>query len=292
MKIGFIGTGSMGKAMIPLLIDAGHCVSAWNRSADALADLPNVHPLDSPAGAFQADVAITLLADDQAVREVLLASNALGSADKGCVHIVMSTLSPVLMTELQSAHHDSGVELVAAPVFGVPAVAARGELNILVAGSPSAIAIVQGIFDVLGKHTWPLGDQPIQASIAKIAGNMMITQAIQSLGEASALAECYGVTPDVFITLMTQTLFPSPSYQRYGQNIINGTFEPGFKLSLGLKDINLAIKAAQSVNLELPAADAVRAKMTEAVARGLGHKDWSIFATGALTRLAEHPYAP
>lgn len=292
MNIGFIGTGSMGKAIIPLLINAGHRVSAWNRSREALADLEGVHPLESAAAAFQEHVAISMLADDHAVREVLLISNALDSADKRCVHIVMSTLSPLLMNELQAVHHELDIALVAAPVFGVPAVAARGEMNILAAGSQAAIATVQPIFDVLGKKTWPLGDQPIQACIAKIAGNMMITQAIQSLGEASLLAKRYGLRPAAFIELMTQTLFASPSYQRYGQNIVNGTFEPGFKLSLGLKDINLAVTAAHLKDLELPAAEAVRSKMTAAVAHGLGNKDWSAFATETVTRSTGQPPQP
>jgi 3-hydroxyisobutyrate dehydrogenase-like beta-hydroxyacid dehydrogenase len=287
MNIGFIGTGSMGRAIIPLLITAGHRVSAWNRSREALAELKGMRILATPAAAFQEDVVISMLADDHAVRTVLLASGVLDSADKSWIHIVMSTLSPPLMKALQAIHHANGIALVAAPVFGVPAVAARGEMNIMVAGSPTAIATVQPLFDLLGKKTWRMGDDPVHASIAKIAGNMMITQAIQSLGEASALTGRHGLSPATFIDLMTQTLFASPSYQRYGQNIVNDSFEPGFTLSLGLKDINLAIEAAHCVNLELPAADAVRANMMAAVARGLGHKDWSIFATETIIRSAE-----
>lgn len=292
MNIGFIGTGSMGRAIIPLLIEAGHRVCAWNRSREALADLAGVRVLATPAAAFQEDVTISMLADDHAVRTVLLASAVLGTAGTGCIHVVMSTLSPSLMEELQAIHHANGIALVAAPVFGVPAVATKGELNIMVAGSPAAIATVQPLFDLLGKKTWRMGDDPVHASIAKIAGNMMITQAIQSLGEASALAGRHGLSPATFVDLMTQTLFASPSYQRYGQNIVNGSFEPGFTLSLGLKDINLAIEAGHRVNLELPAADTVRANMTAAVARGLGHKDWSIFATETVTRPAERSDDP
>ena len=278
MKIGFIGVGSMGRAIIPLLVRAGHHVSAWNRSYAAIKDLEGISVLESPDSAFQQEVVITLLADDAAVRQVLLSSAALETADKACVHVVMSTLSPSLMLELQREHDAVGMPLIAAPVFGVPAVAAKGELNILAAGSQAAVSAVQPLFDLLGKNTWYLGDQPEQACIAKIAGNMMITQAIQSLGEASGLVQRHGLSPSIFINLMTQTLFACPSYQRYGRNIVTSNFEPGFKLSLGLKDINLAIDAGRLKGLELPAADAVRLKMTSAVARGHGDKDWSVFA--------------
>lgn len=292
MNIGFIGVGSMGRAIIALLIRAGHHVSAWNRNHAAISDLEGVSVLQSPAAAFQQEVVISLLADDAAVREVLLCGAVLENANKACVHVVMSTLSPSLMVELQGVHDAIGIALIAAPVFGVPAVAAKGELNILAAGSPAAVSMVQPLFDLLGKKTRYLGDQPEHACIAKIAGNMMITQAIQSLGEASGLVQRHGLNPSIFINLITQTLFACPSYQRYGHNIVNNSFEPGFKLTLGLKDINLAIDAGHIKNLELPAADAVRSKMLSAIARGDGNRDWSVFATQTVSQSTDHAAQP
>ena len=278
MNIGFVGVGSMGQAMMPLLVQAGHRVCAWNRSADALRGLSENDVLTSAASAFQQPVVISMLADDTAVHEVLLESAALKTACDGCIHIVMSTLSPALMERLQKEHAEAGLVLIAAPVFGIPAVAAKGELNILAAGPHAAIDRVQPLFDVLGKKTWRLGDQPVQACIAKIAGNLMIAQAIESLAEASALTEQYGLGASAFIDVVTQTLFACPSYQRYGQHIVNDHYEPGFKLSLGLKDVNLALQAAEGRGLCLPAAHVVRSRMDAAVANGLGNKDWSAFS--------------
>jgi len=279
MNIGFVGVGSMGQAMIPLLVKAGHQVSAWNRSAEVICALSDIDVLASAATAFQQPVVISMLADDTAVREVLLESAALKTACDGCIHIVMSTLSPALMEQLQKEHDEAGLVLIAAPVFGIPSVAAMGDLNILAAGPDAAIDQVQPLFDVLGKKTWRLGDRPVQACIAKIAGNMMIAQAIESLAEASVLAEGYGLGASAFIEVVTQTLFTCPSYQRYGQNIVNDRYEPGFKLSLGLKDVNLALRAAEGRGLSLPAASVVRSSMEGAVASGLGNKDWSVFST-------------
>lgn len=289
MNIGFIGVGSMGRAIIPVLFNAGHQIFAWNRSPEALAGLPGVQKLESPVAAFQQDFVISMLADDLAVREVLLSTGALEAADKHAIHVVMSTLSPRLMEEMQALHEKLGIALVAAPVFGVPAVAVKGELNIIAAGPDEAIAQIQPIFDVLGKKTWRLGNHPVQACIAKIAGNMMITQAIESLCEASALAERYELSPAAFINVVTQTLFACPSYQRYGQNIVNSSYEPGFKLSLGLKDINLALDAASSKSLRLPAAYVVKSRMIAAVAQELGNKDWSALATVTLNSSAISP---
>jgi 3-hydroxyisobutyrate dehydrogenase-like beta-hydroxyacid dehydrogenase/pimeloyl-ACP methyl ester carboxylesterase len=279
MNIGFVGVGAMGRAMIPLLVQADHRVSVWNRSIEALSGLESVNVLHSAAEAFQETVVISMLADDNAVREVLLASGALASARKGCIHIVMSTLSPALMEQLEQQHAAARLTLIAAPVFGIPPVAARGELNILAAGHPDAIEQVQPVFDVLGKKTWRLGEYPVQSSIAKVAGNMMITQAIESLAEASHLTESYGLSAAAFIEVVTQTLFACPSYQRYGQNIVNASYEPGFKLSLGLKDVRLALDAAHAQGLSLPAASVVRNRMERAIAEGLASKDWSVMAT-------------
>ena len=278
MNIGFIGVGSMGQAMILRLIGAGHRVSAWNRNPQALADIDGVIALDGPAAAFEQQVVISMLADDRAVQQVLLSSDTLAGAAERCIHIVMSTLSPAMIEQLQTLHDHAGIALVAAPVFGVPAVVARGEANILAAGPAWAVEAIQPLFDVLGKKTWRLGERPVQACITKIAGNMMITQAIESLGEANRLAEAYGMRPADFTEILTQTLFACPSYQRYGLYIAHGIHEPGFKLSLGLKDVDLALDAARGKGLQLPAARVVRAAMSHAVGQGLGERDWSVFA--------------
>lgn len=279
MNIAFIGIGSMGAAIAPHLVAGGHAVSVWNRSAAAASALHGVTVLSAPAEAFaHHDVVITMLADDNAVRSVILDSGALDSAESGVTHVVMSTISPALVEELQHAHERAGVAYVAAPVFGVPATAARAELNILAAGADEAVERVMPLFELIGKKVWRLGTDPRHANIAKIAGNLMITQAIESMAEATALTESYGLAASDFLAVVTQTLFASPSYQRYGRNIAQGSYEPGFKLTLGLKDVNLALQAAAGRMAILPGAQIVREHMLEAVRDGHGDKDWSILA--------------
>src|SRR5262249_3359888 len=137
---------------------------------------------------------------------------------------------------------------------------------------------VQPLFDVIGRKTWHLGTDPKRANVTKIAGNMMITLAIEAMGEASALTESYGVKAAEFLDIMTNTLFASPSYQRYGGFIARETYEAGFKLTLGLKDVNLAFETAQATKVALPSAEIVRKHMLLAIDRGWGDKDWSITA--------------
>ncbi|MGI4848249.1 MAG: NAD(P)-dependent oxidoreductase [Janthinobacterium lividum] len=278
MNIGFIGIGSMGAAMVPHLVAGGHQVTVWNRNREASAALAGVTIADSAVDVFQNEAVFTMLANDAAVREVVFDSGALASARKDCVHVMMATISLALVDELKQAHDQAGIAYVAAPVFGVPAAAARAQLNILVAGDAAAVAKVQPMLDLMGQKTWPLGEDPQRANIAKIAGNMMISLAIESMGEAAALTESYGLKAADFLDVVTNTIFAAPVYQRYGGFIATNTYEPGFKLTLGLKDVNLALDAAQAHGAILPSAQIVRANMQGAIDQGFGDKDWSIAA--------------
>ncbi len=278
MDVGFIGIGGMGAAMVPNLVHAGHRVSVWNRDPAPARAVEGVTVLPSPAAAFQNAAVLTMLADDVAVRSVIVDSGALAGAREDCVHVMMATISPALVEELKALHRAVGIAYVAAPVFGVPAAAARAQLNIVVAGDAAAVATVQPLFDALGQKTWHLGDDPVRANVAKIAGNLMITLAIEAMGEATALTDSYGLKAADFLEIVTSTLFASPSYKRYGGFIATDTYEPGFKLTLGLKDVNLALDAAAAKHAVLPAAQIVRENMLTAIEQGLGGKDWSVLA--------------
>jgi 3-hydroxyisobutyrate dehydrogenase-like beta-hydroxyacid dehydrogenase len=284
MDIGFIGTGSMGAAMVPHLVTAGHSVKVWNRTRAAAAAIPDVIVIDAPADAFAADVVFTMLADDKAVRSVVLDAGALAAAQPGTVHVMLATISLALVEELKTAHAAAGIGYVAAPVFGVPAQAAAAQLNVLVAGAPNAVATVMPLLDVLGRKVWPLGDDPVRANVAKIAGNLMLALAMEAMGEASALTQHYGVSAADFLDIVTNTIFASPSYQRYGGFIGSDTYNPGFKLPLGMKDVDLALAAAADRGAALPSADIVRGTMQGAIDAGFADRDWSVLAKIARRR--------
>jgi 3-hydroxyisobutyrate dehydrogenase-like beta-hydroxyacid dehydrogenase len=167
-------------------------------------------------------------------------------------------------------------------VFGIPSVAAKGELNIMTAGDPDALKKAQPLFDVLGTKTWPLGTDPKQANVAKLAGNMMIALAIESLAEAFALIKQYGLNDSAFLELITSTIFECSYYKQYGSNIVRDSYEPGFQLTLGLKDVKLALNAA---SLVLPSVEIVRQSFEAAVQSGEGNCDWSALAKGVLKNL-------
>lgn len=275
MDIGFIGLGNMGLAMARNLVGAGHRLRAWNRSPIAPGALPGATLVETPAEAFAAEVVFTMLADDAAIRAVLLDSGVLAGAAPGTVHVVSATISPTLAEELETLHLCGGLGYLSAPVFGRPDAAATAQLSILAAGDPATLAKVRPLFDVIGRRTFVLGDRPAQANIAKLAGNMMIAMAIESMAEAVALTEAHGIDRATFLDLLLQTLFGCRVYETYGHKIATGDYSAGFKMSLGLKDLRLATEAAGNVDAPLVMLNAVRARMSAAIEAGLGEQDWS-----------------
>jgi len=275
MHIGFIGLGAMGSAMARNLAAAGHRLSAWNRSGGKI---DGVEMVETPGRAFDADVVMTMLSDDDAIRSVILEQGLLANARPGAIHVVASTISVAFAHELVSDHAHAGLTYVSAPVLGRPDVAAKGELNILAAGPAHALAALQPIFEIIGQRVWDLGEAPPAANAAKVACNMMITMAIEAMAEAVVLSEANGLGRQSFFELILGTLFGSRSYQVYSANIAQEAYEPGFKAVLGLKDLRLAKEAATDAGRDLPMLDTVFGLMREAVDAGLGEKDWSIMA--------------
>lgn len=276
MKIGIIGLGAMGRAMAKNIAAGGHEVAAWNRSGG---EVEGVTMVARPADTLDADVLLTMLSDDAAIRSVILEPGLLGQARPELVHVVASTVSVAFAHELVAAHERAGLAYVAAPVLGRPDVAARGELNILAAGPADAVERVRPILTIIGKRVWPMGDAPPMANATKIASNMMITMAIEAMAEAVVLTEANGVSRDRFFELILGTLFSgSRSYQVYSANIAHHAYEPGFKASLGLKDLRLAQEAAATAERVLPVLDVVHGLMRETVDAGMGDKDWSAMA--------------
>jgi 3-hydroxyisobutyrate dehydrogenase-like beta-hydroxyacid dehydrogenase len=287
MKVGFIGLGAMGSAMASNLLAAGHTLTVWNRSTAATEPLASLGAKVARTAdrAAQGEVLCSMLANDQAVREVILDSGLLDAMDRGTVHVNHATISVALAKELADEHAKRELEYVAAPVFGRPDIAAAGKLNILAAGKPAAIEKVRPLLEAMGSKVWPLGDAPERANVAKIAGNFMLASAIESMAEATALTRAYGVSAADFLEVMTNTLFAAPAYQGYGRLIAEQRFKPaGFPLPLGFKDVGLAQAAAESARVPLPFAGVLRDSLLEALAAGDEELDWSALALVAARR--------
>jgi len=276
-----VGLGRMGQQMAARLAAHGFSLRVWNRTRGRADGLPGATICASPEeAAAGASIVLTSLADDAAVREVVLgAHGVLAGLGAEAIHLGTSTISIRLARELASAHAAAGRTFVATPVLGRPDAAGRGELWILTGGDPKALERAQPVLAVIGRGQVRLGDAP-QAMLGKILANFMIAGTLELIAEATTLGEKGGIAPAALVGMLTDTLFGSPIFKGYGPRLAAGQYLPaGFTVPLGLKDAELALEAARELRAPLPAASIVRDHLIGALARGRQSWDWSALAT-------------
>jgi 3-hydroxyisobutyrate dehydrogenase-like beta-hydroxyacid dehydrogenase len=286
MEIGMIGVGRMGKAMARNLLKAGHSVRLFDTAADGPRELEKEGGTvaQSAKDAFQGDVCLSMLPNDDAMRAVFVDGGVLPQ-DSKTIHMNMATASVAMSQELTALHKARGVPYLAACVWGRPDAAAAAKLSIVVAGEKAAIDKVEPLFKAIGQRHTRVGDDPVMANVAKIAGNLMVASAIEASGEAAALVRAWGLDAAGFLTMVNTALFDVPVYRGYGDAIGHGKYEPpGFDLVLGFKDVRLALAAGERKNVPLPFANVLRDAFLDAIAHGDGNKDWAAIATVAARR--------
>jgi 3-hydroxyisobutyrate dehydrogenase-like beta-hydroxyacid dehydrogenase len=221
-----------------------------------------------------------MLADDNALESTAFGSEGLLEAmPKGAVHISSSTISVALSQRLAKEHAQRGQEYIGAPVFGRPEAAEAGKLFVVAAGKPEVVERCKPVLETLGQRVFIMGEKPEMANVVKLGGNFLIASIIESLGEAIALARKYGVDPHEYVEFLTSSLFAAPIFKTYGGIIAGERYSPpGFKMRLGLKDVKLALAAAEAVDMALPVASIIRDHALTAIARGMEELDWSATA--------------
>lgn len=282
MKAGFIGLGNMGQPMARNLLKAGHELAVYNRTrsrAEALAG-EGAQVARTPAEACASGVVMSMLADDHAVEECVFGgAGILGALPAGGVHASFSTISTALSRRLAEAHGEKGQFFVAAPVFGRPEAAAGARLVVVAAGPTEAIERCRPLLEAVSRKVVAVGAEAPSANTVKLAGNFMIAAMLEALGEAFALVQKSGVAPALFLEIVNGSLFQSPVYENYGKIIVEQRFEPaGFKLALGLKDVRLALAAADAAAVPMPLASLLRDNMLTLLAQGRGEMDWAAVA--------------
>jgi 3-hydroxyisobutyrate dehydrogenase-like beta-hydroxyacid dehydrogenase len=270
----------MGSAMARNLLRAGHEVAVYNRSrakAEALA-ADGARIAGSPAEACrESEAAITMLADDPALEEVVFGDNGIASALSGA-HISSSTISTAMAHRLAVEHARRGQGFLSAPVFGRPDAAESRKLIVVAGGGQDLIEHFRPVFDAIGRQTFIAGAEPWQANAVKLCGNFMIAGMLEAFAEAFATLRKAGVDPHLFLDTMS-TLFASPVYANYGRIIADEKFEPaGFALKLGLKDVRLALETARECAAPMPMASMIHDHMLAALAAGQAEQDWSSLA--------------
>jgi 3-hydroxyisobutyrate dehydrogenase-like beta-hydroxyacid dehydrogenase len=276
----------MGLPMAANLIAAGYHLTVYNRTASKAEPLvaKGAHRAARAGDAAQpGGIVVSMLADDASLKSLVMGEDALAEhlAPDG-IHISMSTVSPATTRELAEYHKSRGSVMVAAPVFGRPNAAQAKQLRICVSGPADAKAKVKPIVEAMGQGVLDFGDNVGAANVVKLAGNFMIAAALEAMGEAVAMMRKSGVDPAAALEMLAKTIFAAPVYQGYGPLIAHGQFSPaGFRLPLGLKDIDLVLQTAVAANAPMPTASLLHDRFISAIAKGRADLDWSAIALGA-----------
>ena len=282
-EIGFVGLGQMGTAMAANLASAGGRVIAYVRRPEQQGKLAalGLKPTTNIADLFDCEVVISMLPDDDAVREIVFGREEIGLGGlaqglrPGAVHLSMSTISTTAASELASEHAINGQGYVAAPVFGNPDAAKARQLYIVAAGAAADVERCRPLFDSLGQQTFVVGIDPAQANLIKLLGNVMTATTLEMLGEVIAVIRKRGLDPAPFIDILTNTMFGGRAHKTYGAKILAERYAPGFRLPLALKDVRLALAEADSAGVPMPSVDVVHERMITAIGRGYADLDWT-----------------
>ncbi len=282
MKIGFIGLGSMGLPMAVNLLETNHEIHVYNRTlskAEPLREKGAVVESDPAELAALADVVITMLSDDAAIKEIAFDRGMIESMRKGAIHISMSTAGVAFIRQLNKEHEKRGQHLLSAPVFGRPDMAESAKLWIVAAGRDETAERCRQILEKLSRAVSIIGEKPEQANIVKVAGNFMIASMIETLGESFSLVEKSGIDSHKFLNIMTHALFGAPVYEGYGRLIADRTYQPaGFKMKHGLKDVRLALQISDEQQVPMPLASLLHDHYLSGIAQGMSEDDWAALA--------------
>jgi 3-hydroxyisobutyrate dehydrogenase-like beta-hydroxyacid dehydrogenase len=278
--LGFIGLGNMGEPIALNLMAGGYSLRVYNRTAEKAAPLEakGAAVVTNPAGVAEpGGVVLSMLADDRAVESVCLPDGSfVEKLGRGGLHVSLSTIGPSTARRLAEHHVRFGVDYLACPVFGRPEAAAAKKLWTCMSGPATARQRALPLAAAIGQGNFEFGEEPGAANVVKLCGNFMIASTIEVLAELLALGEKNGVDPRSIAELLG--VF-SPLFSGYGKIIAEQRFEPaGFRLALGLKDINLVLQTAAESTTPLPTASLLHDRWLAGVAKGRSDLDWTAIA--------------
>ena len=277
MDVAVLGMGRMGRAIAGRLLEDGHRVAVWNRSPGRAAEIVAAGGREAPgvASAVEgADVAITMLANDSAVRTVAIGELRPALADR-TVYVDCSTVSPTLSSELAAAFP---ARFLALPVLGSP-VAVRAGHAVYLAGGPGELLDRLGPLLASLSSTVQRYDTAALAITAKLATNLLLLADIVALAEAFAVGRAGGLTDEQLRALLGASPMVAPGLKNRFEGVLTGSQEGWWSTGLGAKDAGLAIGIAQAAEVELPGAVVARSLYERAAALGLDQADVAAVAT-------------
>ncbi len=276
--IAFLGTGQMGTPMASRLINAGFNVRVWNRSIERVQGLVQLGGIaaSTPAEAAKgADIVITMLPDGPTVETVIDGENgALATMTRGATWLQMGTIGIEWTARLDVRATQAGVLFVDAPVSGSVAPATAGELLILASGPLTAQPVAALAFAAMGRETFWLGAAGAGSRVKLILNNWLV-DLVEMVVETLTITEALGLDPRVIIDILADAPIGSPYAVSKARSMLEGDFSTNFALKHALKDAELALDAAKSVDHELALTASLISSWQRAVDNGAGDLDLS-----------------
>jgi len=285
-KIGFIGTGIMGLPMAQNLQKAGHDIflSEHHDKAPAVLVEAGAVALPTPKDVAQeAEFIIIMVPDTPQVEDVLFRENGIAEGvGPNKIVIDMSSISPSATKQFAQKINASGAQYLDAPVSGGEVGAKAGSLSIMVGGSEESFARALPLFEAMGKNITRVGGNG-DGQTAKVANQIIVALNIQAVAEALLFAAKNGADPAKVREALMGGFAGSKILEVHGERMIKGTFDPGFRINLHQKDLNLALTGARELGLNLP--NTANAQQVFNTCEALGGSGWD---HSALIKGLEH----
>lgn len=274
MKIGFVGLGIMGRPMAMHLKDAGHELHVPERKSltAEMRAAATVHP-DAAAVARAAEVIISMVPDTPDVEAALFGPAGVAAGlSPGKLVIDMSSISPTATRDFAARIREKGCEYLDAPVSGGEVGAKGATLTIMVGGPQAAFDRARPLFEAMGKNITLVGERNGAGQTCKVANQIVVALTIEAVAEALVFAAKAGADPAKVRQALMGGLATSRILELHGERMISRKFEPGFRIKLHQKDLNLALQAGRDLGVALPNTASTQQLFSACVAAGGG--DW------------------
>ena len=291
-NIGFIGLGIMGAPMAVNLLKGGHTLHTFTfgDTPKSVTEAGAKVCANGAEVARQADIIITMVPDTPHVEDALFSENGVAAGlSKGKIVVDMSSISPVATKEFAKRINALGCEYLDAPVSGGEVGAKAASLTIMVGGSTAAFETVKPLFDLMGKNITLVGGVG-DGQTAKVANQIIVALTIEAVGEALLFASKAGVDPARVREALMGGFANSKILEVHGERMIKRTFDPGFRIELHQKDLNLALSGARALGVSLPNTATAQELFNACASHGWSGLDHSAM-TRALELLAGHEIA-
>lgn len=292
-EIGFIGLGIMGKPMAGHLLKAGHTVYVYDIVPESIAELKKQGALpcgSSKEVAGKTGIVFLIVPDTPDVEAALFGKNGVAEGIRpGSIVVDMSSISPIATKEFARKLKEMGVEMLDAPVSGGQVGAQNATLSIMVGGPAELFERIKPFFEIMGKNIVHIGGNG-DGQTCKVANQIVVALTIEAVAEALLFASKAGADPAKVRAALLGGFAQSRILELHGERMIKRTFQPGFRVRLHQKDLNLALESARKMGLSLPNTAMAQELFNSIAAAGGSELDHSALVM-ALEKLANHTVA-